>query len=224
MNAVQLEPLRHTRSRSLRPRRRSSARTDRTTSGSRAAPRTFPAHGRTSPRCAPPATSGGTGTGVGPRSRCRRPGCDRWRTCRSTRTAMPAESPSRGCAAGAHPAYPGPAEDATTKSHVWCPATAGYCVWTMGKSRSAAAASFLSSSSESLHHWRENDERPGVDRDRDKNQHGQHEADRDQYSAQRPGLGVVDLVARRYLLHVEGLPGATRCHTSSLTGYRSSGG
>lgn len=125
------------------------------------------------------------------------------------------------------PAYPGTTDGATTKPHVWRPTAAGYWTGTMSTSRSIVAASLLLSSSESLHHWREDDECPGVDRDRYQNQYGQHEASRDQYAPQRRGggrLSVVDPAVRLDLLHDEGLPGGGRCHTFSLSGYRSTRG
>jgi|KBSSwiStaDraftv2_1062776.scaffolds.fasta_scaffold3736310_2 hypothetical protein len=76
----------------------------------------------------------------------------------------------------------------------------------------------------SLHHGRQDEKRSGVYRNRYQYQHRQHQADRDQYAAQRPGFGIVDAVARLNVLHDEGLPGRSRCHTSSPGGYRSTGG
>jgi hypothetical protein len=81
-------------------------------------------------------------------------------------------------------------------------------------------------SSASLHHGRQDDERACVDRYHDQDKNDQHQADRDEYPAQRPCVGrlsVVDLIPR-LTLHDRGLPGRGGCHTSSQPSNRSTGG
>jgi hypothetical protein len=80
-------------------------------------------------------------------------------------------------------------------------------------------------SSASLHHGRQDDERTRVDRYPDQDENGQHQAEHDEYPAQRPGVGlsVVDVIAR-LRVHDRGLPRGVRCHTSLLPSNRSAGG
>jgi hypothetical protein len=89
----------------------------------------------------------------------------------------------------------------------------------MVKTGLAGAASLAS-----LHHGRQDDERACIDRYRDKDEDGQHQPDRDEYPAQRPGVGRLSVVDIWMTLHDPGLPGRGRCHTSLLPSDRSAGG
>lgn len=81
----------------------------------------------------------------------------------------------------------------------------GYGTYTMVMTELGCEAA----SSTSLHHRGEDEERQGVDRDRTKNQRGQHHPGRDENPAQRACFGSIatfGVVLRRTLHHDGGLP------------------
>jgi anti-sigma regulatory factor (Ser/Thr protein kinase) len=81
---------------------------------------------------------------------------------------------------------------------------AGYCRWTMAKRTSNGAAPEFSSLALSLHHRRQDDERPGVYRHSHQDQYYEHQSDGDEYPAQRAGGGrVVDLTLWRNVANTD---------------------
>jgi hypothetical protein len=76
-------------------------------------------------------------------------------------------------------------------------------------------------SSASLHHRRQDDERSGVNRHQDQDESNYRQSGRDDDPTQpsgAAGVRIIESAARLNLLHDRGLPGLGAYHTSSLTG------
>ena len=81
-----------------------------------------------------------------------------------------------------------------------------------------AANTFWSSAS--LHHRRKDEESSRVYRHPHQDKYRKHQADSDEYSAQRAAVGrVVDPTVWGNFVHDEGLPRRRYCHTWLATGH-----